>query len=104
MYHEKLESVEMIIKALGANYPSLQSLAIIQYPRPKERLVYPKYTQEEILLAETLRKGGVDSGRITDNLIWRIRGERWTRWTNIWWQSKGYHCSFDYGISIYGET
>jgi hypothetical protein len=100
MYWQKPESVEMIIKALGANYPSLQSFAIVQYPRPKERLVYPKYTQEELLLAETLRKGGVDSGRVTDNIIWRIRREKWT---HIWWQSKGYNCSFDYGISIYGE-
>jgi hypothetical protein len=59
----------MIIKALGANYPSLQSFAIVQYPRPKEHLVYPKYTQEELLLAETLRKHGVDLEKITDNLI-----------------------------------
>ena len=55
-------------KALGANYPSLQSLAIAQYPRPKERLVYPRYTQEELSLTETGRKGGVNSGRVTDNL------------------------------------
>ncbi|KAE9375013.1 hypothetical protein N431DRAFT_534014 [Stipitochalara longipes BDJ] len=96
-YREKPEAVENIIRALGANYPTLQSLIIVHLPRPKEPFPPPdwvsEYTQKEALLAETLRKGGIDSEKIVNNLIWRIRSEHKAVGTLTWWQSKGYHCS-----------
>jgi len=78
---------------------------IASHLRPNERVHPLKYKNiEETRLIETLRHSGVDSDRVELRLIQKLREAKYTPRRMVWWQTKGYHCHFQYAHKIYGEV